>query len=58
MLILSPLPALCCRSGKALGWSETRKSWTHSVFFGWNAAVKQQGQIAVGDTVAVVEVQA
>jgi uncharacterized protein YcbX len=46
------------RSGKVLGWSDARKSWTHSVFFGWNAAVKQQGQIAVGDVVQVIEVQA
>lgn len=52
------IPALRCRSGKALGWSEQRKSWTHSVFFGWNAAVQQQGRIAVGDAVQVIEAQA
>eukprot|EP00878_Enallax_costatus_P004347 GHUV01004582.1.p1 GENE.GHUV01004582.1~~GHUV01004582.1.p1 ORF type:complete len:341 (+),score=87.36 GHUV01004582.1:522-1544(+) len=46
------------RSGKVLGWSEGRKSWTHSVFFGWNAAVQQQGRIAVGDAVQVIEAQA
>jgi hypothetical protein len=44
-----------CRSGKILGWAADRKSWTHSVFFAWNAVVQQQGHISVGDGVAVVE---
>jgi len=47
-----------CRSGKALGWAANRKSWTHAVFFAWNAVVEQQGQISVGDSVAVVEAAA
>ncbi|KAF6263444.1 MOSC-domain-containing protein [Scenedesmus sp. NREL 46B-D3] len=42
------------RGGKILGWAAQRKSWTHSVFFGWNAAVAQQGTISVGDSVAVI----
>lgn len=46
------------RGGKVLGWSENRKAWTHAVFFGWNAAVKQQGRIAVGDSVQVIKAQA
>lgn len=44
-----------CRSGKVLGWAAQRKSWTHDVFFGWNAAVLQQGTISVGDTVTVTQ---
>lgn len=44
-----------CRSGKVLGWAEQRKSWTHEVFFGWNAAVLQQGSISVGDVVTVLQ---
>lgn len=43
------------RSGKVLGWAAQRKSWTHDVFFGWNAAVLQQGTISVGDTVTVTQ---
>lgn len=39
------------RSGKLLGLAEQRRSWTHDVFFGWNAAVVSPGQVAVGDTV-------
>eukprot|EP00775_Hariotina_reticulata_P009814 gene9814-9972_t len=46
------------RSGKVLGWAADRKSWTHSVFFAWNAVVQQQGQISVGDAVAVVKTAA
>jgi uncharacterized protein YcbX len=41
------------RTGKALGWAERQRSWTHAVFFGWNAAVLQPGTIAVGDAVRV-----
>lgn len=47
-------PLLCCalcRSGKALGYAEHHKSWTHDVFFGWNAAVLNTGSVAVGDAV-------
>eukprot|EP00877_Chromochloris_zofingiensis_P006088 jgi/Chrzof1/1732/Cz10g18280.t1 len=41
------------RSGKVLGWNAQRKSWTHSVFFGWNAVPQGTGIIKVGDNVAV-----
>jgi uncharacterized protein YcbX len=41
-----------------LGWAAQRKSWTHDVFFGWNAAVAQQGTISVGDAVAVIAARA
>jgi hypothetical protein len=50
--------SVACRSGKVLGWAEQRKSWTHDVFFGWNAAVLQQGTISVGDAVAVIAARA
>jgi uncharacterized protein YcbX len=43
------------RSGKVLGWSEQRRSWTHDVFFGWNAAVTRPGQIRVGDVLTVLQ---
>eukprot|EP00882_Tetradesmus_deserticola_P008434 GHRQ01008893.1.p1 GENE.GHRQ01008893.1~~GHRQ01008893.1.p1 ORF type:complete len:274 (+),score=117.08 GHRQ01008893.1:309-1130(+) len=46
------------RSGKVLGWAAKHKSWTHEVFFGWNAAVAQQGTISVGNTVAVIQARA
>lgn len=41
------------RSGKLLGWADERRSWTHAVFFGWNACVTQAGRVAVGDAVVV-----
>ena len=42
------------RSGKVLGWAEEHKSWTHSVFFGWNAVPSSSGSIKVGDVLELV----
>jgi hypothetical protein len=56
--VFSCCVSFACRSGKVLGWAEQRKSWTHDVFFGWNAAVLQQGTISVGDAVAVIAARA
>lgn len=41
------------RSGKYLGWSAVNKSWTHSVFFGWNVVSRATGRVNVGDAVVV-----
>lgn len=50
-IIILLLCCALCRSGKALGYAEHHKSWTHDVFFGWNAAVLNTGSVAVGDAV-------
>lgn len=50
LLPLLPPP----RSGKELGYAEQRRSWTHEVFFGLNAAVLHTGTIRVGDPVVVM----
>jgi hypothetical protein len=49
--------AVCCRSGKVLKWSEQpgRKSWTHAVYFAWNALPKGSGIVSVGDSLSVTE---
>ncbi|KAG2484852.1 hypothetical protein HYH03_016339 [Edaphochlamys debaryana] len=41
------------RTGKALGWAETEKSWTHAVFFGWNVVSRTPGVLSVGDRLTV-----
>ncbi|GIL69846.1 hypothetical protein Vretimale_10110 [Volvox reticuliferus] len=53
-----PLQALgTVRSGKVLGWSETRKSWTHAVFFGWNVVSRTPGVLSVGDRLTITTPQ-
>ncbi|GLI62495.1 hypothetical protein VaNZ11_005127 [Volvox africanus] len=45
------------RSGKVLGWNQTRKSWTHAVFFGWNVVTRTAGVVSVGDRLTITSPQ-